>query len=233
VGHELQASAHDNPLSICLAVADLAPSPEIGGERTDDELADLPRVTAIRLRSTHEMRLRSDLPADLRTELMALAAADVYANRASVITVLARDEPCDNVIVRIAYAFPDALDPYGFPDVVRIKPDDMTLLLQFDPEFELGEKVVFAAVTDGRVAAACTSAHDETLLGDEAYLYTQPGYRGRGFGRQVALAWAYYMQRRGAIPFFAYDPEGPEGKACAALAHSLRVVPLCEVVVYY
>lgn len=230
---ELQAGAHDDPLSTYLAVAALALPSEIGGERTDDERADLPRVTAIRSRGAYEVRLRSDLPADLRTELLALVAADVYANQASVMTILARDTPCDHVIARMAYTFPDTLDPHGFPDVVRIKPDDMTLLLQFDPEFELGEKVVFAAVTDGRVAASCTSAHDETLLGDEAYLYTQPEYHGRGFGRQVALAWADYMQRRGAIPFFAYDPEGPEGKACAALAHSLRLIPLCEVVAYY
>lgn len=230
---ELQAGAHDDPLSIYLAVADLALPSEIGGERTDDERADLPRVTAIRSRGTYEVRLRSDLSADLRTELLALAAADVYANQASVMTILARDTPCDSVIARMAYTFPDALDPHGFPDVVRIKPADMDLLLQFDPEFELGEKVVFAAVTDGQVAATCTAAHDETLLGDEAYLYTQPEYRGRGFSRQVALAWAYYMQQRGAIPFFAHDPEGPEGKACAALAHSLRLISLCEVVAYY
>jgi hypothetical protein len=54
----------------------------------------------------------------------------------------------------------------------------------------------------------------------EAYVETQPGFKRRGFGRQVVAAWANECANHGQVPFYSYDLTN---QASAALAKSLGV----------
>jgi predicted GNAT family acetyltransferase len=58
---------------------------------------------------------------------------------------------------------------------------------------------------------------------------TRPGYRRRGYGRQVTTAWAAWQVRQDRIAFYSHLHNNG---ASRALAHSMGVMHILDIVGY-
>lgn len=83
---------------------------------------------------------------------------------------------------------------------------------------------VFGIERDGKIVSACVSVRENGHCG-EAWVYTDPGYRKRGFARQVVSAWAQTTIQAGRLPFYSHKIEN---LLSAGLANSLGLKPVFE-----
>ncbi|MBI1930429.1 GNAT family N-acetyltransferase [Candidatus Poribacteria bacterium] len=101
--------------------------------------------------------------------------------------ILAEDAICDEVFIGESCIFPDMPTPNQYPDVVQL---DKT-------------STAFAVLVSGQIVAACESVRENDACA-EAYVYTAPGFRRRGYGAQVTAAWAHHLMVQGKVPFYSY-----------------------------
>jgi hypothetical protein len=89
--------------------------------------------------------------------------------------VLALASLCEDMHKGKSYVFPNTLTIADYPDV------------------EFSETAVYI-VRDGEVVSSCTSSR-ENASAAEAWVFTEPDYRGCGYARQVTAAWVHRLQR--------------------------------------
>ena len=126
---------------------------------------------------------RHDLSKPVYEKLSQLPAEECF-NVEKVKNVLALDSSCEDMHEGKSYVFPNILTIADYPDV------------------EFSETAAYI-VRDGEVVSSCTSSR-ENASAAEAWVFTEPDYRGRGYARQVTAAWAHRLQRRGKIPFYSH-----------------------------
>jgi RimJ/RimL family protein N-acetyltransferase len=70
-------------------------------------------------------------------------------------------------------------------------------------EFDHFGPQVYAAERDGKLASACVSVRANEKCA-EAWVFTDPAYRHRGFAQAVVRAWARGLMKQGKIPFYSH-----------------------------
>jgi predicted GNAT family acetyltransferase len=58
-------------------------------------------------------------------------------------------------------------------------------------------------VHEDKIVSACNSSREDNLSA-ESWVRTIEEYRGRGYARQVTLAWAHNLQQKGKLPFYTH-----------------------------
>lgn len=120
---------------------------------------------------------------------------------------------------------------YVFP--ARPEPDlDVVCLSRHDPRvqafgFDALAEQVYAIEGDGILVCACVSTRENEACG-EAWVYTAPDYRKRGFAQKAVNAWARSLMEAGKVPFYSHDIKN---EASANLAGKLGLLPVFEEIV--
>jgi GNAT superfamily N-acetyltransferase len=188
----------------------------IPGPRPDD----IARVYVYRHQDGYALYLRHDLPVPIRERIQVLGPEVAFCDGEAVKSLLAKDGPCKNVFQGQTYLFPDTPGSDQFPDAVRLTEHQWPLVEAYHPGMNVTDWTTYAVIRDGRIVSACTSAREDERAG-EAYVYTVPAYRGKGYGRQVTAAWAHHLRGLGKIAFFSHAWENPVSRA-VALSLGLR-----------
>ena len=147
-----------------------------------------------------------DLPASLCERLRMLSPELAFQDIEGVKRILVDHAPCDDFHVGKSYIFPGNLTPDDYPDVARL-------------EAAPGQ-LKYAIFADGQIISACESSRENERAG-EAWVYTEPAFRGKGYARKVTAAWAHHLQQQGKIPYYSHKLTNV---ASQSLAHSLRLI---------
>ncbi len=104
----------------------------------------------------------------------------------------------------------DSFRTYTFPDNIVIADDrKVKIFKQDDPKviaygFNGMANEIYAIEEDGRLISACVSARQNKKCA-EAWVFTDPNHRRKGFARQVVMSWAAHSQHNGIIPFYSHE----------------------------
>lgn len=99
---------------------------------------------------------------------------------------------------------------YTFPDNIVIADDrKVKIFNQEDPKviaygFNGMANEIYAIEEDGRIISACVSARQNSRSA-EAWVFTDPDHRRKGFAKQVVMAWAVSLQRNDITPFYSHE----------------------------
>ena len=98
---------------------------------------------------------------------------------------------------------------YRFPDNIGTDVSNVKSFSQDDPEIVafgfsgLADKV-YAIEREGTILSACVSSRQNSQAA-EAWVFTHPDHRRKGFAQQVVMAWARSLQCEGVVPFYSHD----------------------------
>jgi hypothetical protein len=119
---------------------------------------------------------------------------------------------------------------YIFPDGFRLaNMEAVKCFSQDDPKIRnfgfhgLADKV-FAIESDGVIVSACVSSRQNSSCA-EAWVFTHPENRRKGFAQQTVTAWAANMLRENLIPFYSHNAENANS---ALLAKRLNLIEVFE-----
>lgn len=109
---------------------------------------------------------------------------------------------------------------YIFPDNFSTDVSNVKCFSQDDPEIVafgfrgLADKV-YAIEREGMILSACVSSRQNSKSA-EAWVFTHPDQRRKGFAQQVVAAWAGSLKSEGIIPFYSHEVEntGSANLAC-------------------
>jgi RimJ/RimL family protein N-acetyltransferase len=190
---------------------------ELDGERA-------PRLFLGRTRDGHVWRVRDDLPQDVVDRLAALLGAQPPLDSANprqplafaaLCETLARHAPLGDVEQGPAWRFPETIP--AARDVVFIGPENRELLCKHyayaADHLDAGWPVA-AVIKEGVAVSIC---HSSRLTPDvaEAGVDTEEPFRGRGYARDVAAAWAAAVRQSGRIPLYSTSWDNLASQAVA------------------
>ena len=155
----------------------------------------------------------ADVRADVVKRICSLSTETIFNDRSIVEKILAEAFPGTTARVFHTYLFPHNLNLEQAKEVVVIEED--------------GQRV-FAIVQDGQIVSSCWSVRENAQAG-ECYVFTEPEYRRRGYGRQMVVAWTHSLQAMGKLPFYSHEEDNT---ASWAVAKALKLIPCFEVVSY-
>ena len=173
--------------------------------------------------------LRHDVPAETRTSLLALPVEAGFERPETLLAVLRQNAPRAEWGSGSSYVFPETLAPADFADVSQLGETHRSVIHQFDPHLSVSpNRPIQAILVDGQIVSACVSARENDWAA-EAWVQTRPGFRRRGFARQVTAAWAHQVRRQGKVPFYSHRRENV---ASRAVAKSLGLIWFVDYAVY-
>lgn len=150
--------------------------------------------------------LNHKLPPALRSMLLLFGPEKAYEEPEAVQKAINDYLPCHTIGRFVSCIFTRRPSAQEFPDVTR------------DGE-------LFVIKVDGKTASWAWSVRENKRCAELA-VETLPEYRGRGYGRQVAAAWAHQVMGENRFPFYSYKHEN---KPSALLANSLGVAKFADV----
>jgi RimJ/RimL family protein N-acetyltransferase len=197
--------------------------------------AELPLLYVARSsRGAYVRYTRRDIPRAAERVITHLAPEDFFSPHDGAAHMLIGDYLAEPGWHGFVYAFPKKIRADAYPDARRLTAEHQELLATYDPDLRISkDAAIFAILRDDQIVATCHSARENRGV-VEAEVRTLPEYRGRGFGRQVCLAWAHHVQSsyRGArekTPLFGH---AAGDAAAAALARGLKLRSLFEEIEY-
>lgn len=163
-----------------------------------------PKFALILGTSSCAWAVRADLPQELADELDRLAraeppAADLWADpvHAERYRALAGGE----LYAGPAFTFPEKIAP-----TPTVAVDQLRMLARNFPGWTAaeikGRSPAVAVIEDGNAVSLCFCARRSGVAA-EAGLETAKAFRGRGFGSQVASAWALAVRASGRVPLYS------------------------------
>jgi RimJ/RimL family protein N-acetyltransferase len=189
---------------------------------------EIPRVVVYWHGGDCLLYFKAGLPPAIREAIHALGPEIARRDTGAVKALLARDRPCNHLFAGQTYVWESAADPTQFPEGVRLTEAHRPLIEVYHPGVALGPRTVCGVIIDGQIVSTCSSSRENERAG-EAYVYTRPECRGRGYGRQATAAWAYYMQEQGKLPFYSHRLDN---LASQGVARSLNLQPCFCLVAY-
>lgn len=119
------------------------------------------------------------------------------------------------------YVVPECYSNIVFEDVRKYsRSDSKVQAFGFD---DLA-KDVYAIERDGKIVSACVSTREDQFCG-EAWVCTDPEYRGKRLAQNVVGAWARSLILANKIPFYSHDIGNTSS---ANLARRLKLQPVFE-----
>lgn len=158
-------------------------------------------------------------PPELRKDLAANVSDLEFPQIAAMLNVL----QAKNIQLEVGHyrTYIVASQPAEDPGVGRFSKHDPNVeAFGFDGFAE----TVYAIHHKGSLASACVSTRENRECG-EAWVYTAPEHRHRGFARRVVNAWARSLMAAGKVPFYSHRIEND---ASASLARKLGLQPVFE-----
>lgn len=147
---------------------------------------------------------------------------DNPTNLAEVIKNISLDRTLNDVSIGPTYVFPDFRDK-SLTKPIKVTNENKELLMPHFPytfeDFDY-KQPCFVIVEDNNVVSICCSAR-QTSKADEANVYTNEDYRGRGYGVDVTTAWAAEVQKQGRIALYSTSWDN---FASQSLARKLKLV---------
>lgn len=147
---------------------------------------------------------------------------DNPANLAEVTRIISLDRTLNDLSFGPAYAFPDFKDKSS-TKAIKVTYENKELLKSHFPYTFEGfdyKQPCYVIVEDNKVISICCSAR-QTSFADEASVYTNEDYRGRGYGVEVTTAWAAEVQRKERIALYSTSWDN---FASQSLARKLQLV---------
>lgn len=125
-------------------------------------------------------------------------------NLAEVIKIISLDHTLNDISFGPTYVFPDFREKSSIK-AIKITYENKELLKSHFPytfeDFDY-KQPCFVIVEDNKVVSICCSAR-RTSKADEASVYTNEEYRGRGYGVDVTTAWAAEVKKQGRIALYS------------------------------
>jgi hypothetical protein len=189
---------------------------------------DLPRLYVVRHAGGAAMFFRVDpstgsgqaLPGAIRRRLRSLTVEQCFTEPERVVAILAGHAACESFHIGLSYIFPDRPPLDLSTTAVRLDASHAPLISRFDPGIILAGRPVYGSIADGELASVCMSSREDNRSG-EAWVYTRPAYRGRGYAAAATLAWAQALQAQGKVPFYSHKLSNV---ASAAVARRLGLI---------
>lgn len=161
----------------------------------------LHRVYVTQTNGEYTAYFRHDLPNAIYEQLHGLPLDTLFTDREVVKAILAQDAPCNELFVGKSYIFPPMETTEG-TQVVNVGLNHYALMI------------------NGQVVSSCESSRENEQAA-EAWVFTDPAYRGCGYAEQVVAAWSYALQRQGKVPFYSHKVEN---LASARVAQKLGLI---------
>lgn len=122
------------------------------------------------------------------------------------------------------YIFPNS---FAIADIWNVK-----CFSQHDPKiaafgFTGLADIVYAVEQEGEILSACVSSR-QNLKSAEAWVFTHPDHRRKGFAQQVVTDWASSLQHEGIISFYSHEAGNTSS---ANLANKLNLIHVYDEVV--
>jgi predicted GNAT family acetyltransferase len=94
---------------------------------------------------------------------------------------------------------------YIFPkEYSFFKDENVKHYSKHDPKIEgFDAERIHAIEQDDKIVSTCVSSRENEFCG-EAWVYTLPQYRNRGYAQKVVSAWAASLMKAGKIPFYSH-----------------------------
>lgn len=149
------------------------------------------------------------LPMELRQQLLRLGPKEAIEHPRKVIKIISETyQPCKGgEDVFWSGYFTRLPGPDEFPDVVQ-------------------SEEAWTVRREGKLVSEAISIRHNGEC-HEAYVHTEPDFRGRGFGRQTVAAWANHVMSAGRVALYSFRHRN---HASAALAESLGVKWYADVI---
>jgi GNAT acetyltransferase len=176
---------------------------------------DIPRCLVVRHLDTYRVLFRHDLSRHIRERVAMLPPEMVFGDHEAVKQVLADDAPVEAIWTGRSYIFPSILARADYPDTVRLDRATNT-------------QPVYAVRVADQIVATCESVRENDAAA-EAWVQTLPGFRRRGYARQVTAAWAQGVLDQGKTPFYSHSLDN---LASQGVARSLGLVPFIDAIAY-
>ncbi|MFX0206024.1 MAG: GNAT family N-acetyltransferase [Candidatus Hodarchaeota archaeon] len=172
---------------------------------------DIPRILVIKHKDGYNVFFRYDLPSPLRASLTTVSPRVLFTDQPRVKSLLSQYNPCNEIWLGKSYVFPPELGLSSHLEVIH-----------------LPEQSSCAIIIDGENVSTCSSARENHAAG-EAWTFTQPEYRRRGYGKLVTAAWGQRLREKGKVPFYSHlgDNAASEG-----IARSLGLIQFISAVGY-
>jgi hypothetical protein len=129
----------------------------------------------------YALYFRNDLSPELIAQIRAMPPEQVFTDYDRIAALLGGSE---DIFIGKSYVFPP-MDASLYPDGVP-----------------LGNGK-FGILANGIEISTCESSREDDFAA-EAWVITQPEFRGRGCAKQVTAAWAHHLQQRGKTPFYSH-----------------------------
>jgi hypothetical protein len=190
---------------------------------------DIPRFLVIQHEQSYIAYFRHDLSPHVRLQLTTLPFEQAFHDHEQVKAILANYTPCEDMFIGKSYVFPQTLTTDLYPDAVRL--DELRhcdLLQRYEHWQSVNGKTVFGIIIEGCIVSSCGSVRENDKSA-EAWVITEPAFRGRGYARQVTAAWAHSIQQQGKVPFYSH---AQHNLASQGVARSLGLVQFLSAVAY-
>jgi GNAT superfamily N-acetyltransferase len=181
-----------------------------------------PRIFVGATRVGSLVRFSNLLEESIVEKLEKVIGSNPGAHLGEIIKVLSLVQVVNNLWIGPAYVFPDVRDS-SYTKAIRVTHKNKVFLkLHFPYTFEDFEykQPCYVIIEDNIPVSICCSARQNSNA-DEASLFTHEEYRGRGYGIEVANAWAAEVQRQGRIALYSTSLDN---FASQSVANKLQLV---------
>lgn len=184
-----------------------------------DEPDDIAPAQVVRLEDRCLYLLSAELPRSVRSSIRAVPPENALADPDVVLPLSSASKWRSAK----SFVFRREVSPDEYPDVRRSSSSDSPSLEAFsERSFAdiVKRRPVFAAVVDGRIVSCCASSRENDDAA-EAWVYTDPSVRGRGYAKQTVAAWAAHAAQQGKTAFYSRD-DANQASACVARSLDLH-----------
>ncbi|WP_152657688.1 GNAT family N-acetyltransferase [Oceanobacillus sp. CFH 90083] len=144
------------------------------------------------------------LPASCIAKLEKAIQKSSSIDLAEIIKIFQQKYEINQLWMGRAYVFPDKVK-IDYPQAIQITHENKDMLKsQFPYTFEdfTYKQPCFVIIEENVIASICCGAR-KSIKADEASLFTNEAYRGKGYGAAVTKAWAQEVQRQGRIALYS------------------------------
>lgn len=163
-----------------------------------------PRIFIGATRAGNIVRFSDSLDESIVKSLEQVIGSNPGAHLGEVIKVLSNEQPVNNLWIGPAYVFPNVVGK-TFPRAIKVTHENKEILKPHFPytyeDFKY-KQPIFVILEDNIPVSICCSAR-QTSKASEASVFTHEDFRGRGYGVEVANAWAQDIQNQGRIALYS------------------------------
>jgi RimJ/RimL family protein N-acetyltransferase len=166
---------------------------------------DIPQFYVVQYPDNNTERFyREDVSEKVLHQLNKVLDIGAFMEPRTVRGILRMDQPVEHIHFGKSYIFPESFSVA----------DESIQLIEHEG------RPTHALMVDGQVVAFCQSSREDDRSA-EAWVFTEPAHRGKGYAKRVTTAWAADALKRGKTAFYSHVIDN---KPSEALAKSLGLI---------